>query len=178
MHINFATKKKLSLHLPPLNQLELNRMVLLIIAGVVILFMATFGLVQKIRLDKFIRERTRLENTVTKNPELPEVVPENTTGLSKSSIIRLFETRTRWSAVLSDLSKTTPKGIWLTQIKNVANNQRDLELTGQASDQNVIAGFLEKLKKQNECQNVKLQSSAQTQNNTKPMIVFNILCSL
>lgn len=151
-----------------------NRLSLVSIATLVLMFMASYGAVQKVRLDSL---QKKLNATTVSLSQLRATSP----SLESPKKISFYEgipweelqNRITWSKILYQISSYVPSQIRLTSI---VADPAGIDLEGEARDQRAVAYWIQTLAQDPVCLQVQLLSSQEVPEGTRRGFRFKIRC--
>jgi hypothetical protein len=157
-HINFLEPPRFSLQQFNLKNFELNYFWMMVIAGVLLVFMLTYGMVQRHRVSSF-------------NVDLAAALAEakaasgaRTTGSGqpqKPTLMDALRQRVVWSPILNAIANHTPDTVSLNYIKGNTTGSRTVQLEGMGADVLSAARYEDELSAVPFFSKVMLQSSSQ-----------------
>jgi Tfp pilus assembly protein PilN len=165
MHINFIEQRRWKTDfLDPrkiFQQFQWNRLGLVSMAALVLMFMVSYGMVQKIRLDSL---QTKLNTTTASLSQLRATSP----SLEIPKEVSFYEgipweelqNRIQWSKILYQISSDVPSQIRLISI---VADLAGIDLEGEARDQRAVAYWIQTLAQDPICSQVQLLSSQEVQ---------------
>lgn len=156
-HINFLEPSKFSLSQFNLKNFELNYFWMMVLAGLILVFMFTYGMVQRIRigalnekLDAAIAAAKAAGGAKTSQP-----------GAPKATMMDDLRQRVTWSPILNAITNRTPDTISLNYIKGVSTGARTLQIEGVGADVLAAARYEDELSQVPYFAKVLLQSSSE-----------------
>jgi len=182
MHINFAQHKAFKLDfktlfdLKKLKDLKLDRLVMVIIVSVYLLFMIIFGVSQKLRLDHYIEKNAEISREITQLRK--QITIKEDTGVSVKDMgaaYKSFKSRVKWSDVLKKFISSIGYGVWLSSI-DASTEQGQIKAVGEAPDQFAVASVISGLEKTGLFSDVSLESS--DMKGEEKDISFTVICKL
>lgn len=141
-HINFLEPPKFSLRQFNLKNFELNYFWMMVIAGILLLMMFTYGIVQRARIGSFNEQLVILADEARK----ASGKPVTKAGEQKASIMDALYQRILWAPILNAIANTTPDSISLQLIKG-STGARSVRLEGVGADVLASARYEEDLGK-------------------------------
>ena len=128
-HINFLEPPKFSLRQLNLKNFELNYFWMMMIAGVLLVFMFTYGFVQRARIGSLHDHLAVTLEEAKKAGGKPAAKP----GAQKASILDGLYRRIVWSPILNAIANATPDTVSLQQIKG-SSSSHGIKLEGVGAD--------------------------------------------
>lgn len=174
MFVNFAEHRNI------FKEFKLDRYSMVAIAIALLIAMALFGAVQKIRLDILQKKNASLAQTVLEMRKSGSAVSGAGDGLfARDAVFLRFEKRVLWSDVLKRISANISERAWLTAIKKSQSVPNGVELWGNAADQASVADLVKLLKDVKDFKDVKLLSSAAIEaDGGRKSVSFTVLCEI
>lgn len=128
-HINFLEPPRFSLRQFNLKNFELNYFWMMVIAGILLVFMVIYGLVQQRRVSSLNNDLTiaaaeaKKGAKQTAKPGAPQ----------KPTLMDAFQQRIQWSPILNAIANHTPDTVSLNFIKGLASS-RSVQIEGVGAD--------------------------------------------
>lgn len=162
-HINFLEKKGFDFR-----RIEFNYLFILLACGAFLFFMIAYGLVQKIKLDRY---QNRLAARLSQIEVLQGMKRPIASGETSTSIFSFSpEKRIEWSPLLNAVGKKAEEGVWIQSLSGLSES-KTLEMEGGGVHWQAVSRFEKGLEAIGSFGKVSLLSSETAPNGT---IVFKI----
>lgn len=156
-HINFLEPSKFSLSQFNLRNFEMNYFWMMVLAGLILLLMMMYGLVQRLRIGAL---NVELEAAI-EAAKASGGAPAGPSGAQKATLADELRQRVAWSPILNAISNHTPDGISLNYIKGISTGARSMQIEGVGADVLTAARYKEELSQIPYFAKVLLQSSSE-----------------
>ncbi len=157
-HINFLEPSKFSLSQFNLRNFEMNYLWMMVLAGLILLVMLMYGLVQRLRIGS-LNEDLVAAIAAAEAAGGARVDPLGTA--QKAAMMDDLRQRVTWSPILNAITNHTPDTISLNYIKGISTGMRTLQIEGVGADVLAAARYKEELSQVPYFAKVLLQSSSE-----------------
>ncbi len=154
-HINFLEPPRFSLQQFNLRNFELNYFWMMVIAGVLLLLMFTYGMVQRHRVSSLNEDLTAAVAEAKAAGGVRPSAPDQ-----KPTLMDALRQRVTWSPILNAIANHTPDTVSLSFVKGSAAGSRTVKLEGVGADVLAAARYKEELSAIPFFSKVALQSSS------------------
>lgn len=155
-HINFLEPPRFSLRQLNLKNFELNYLWMMVIAGILVVVMIIYGVVQQRRISTLNGELT-----VALAAQKGVKKPAKPGAPQKPTLMDALQQRVRWAPILNAIANHTPDTISLNYIKGSSLGNRSLQIEGVGADVLAAARYEDELATVPFFSKVELQSSAE-----------------